>query len=47
MVSHLLFLAQLQIVSWKSRSSDKFCFAQFHSKTLKNQWCIYSYTATL
>lgn len=35
MVSRLLFLAQLQIVSWNSRSSDKFCFAEFHSKQVK------------
>ena len=35
MVSRLLFLAQLQIVSWNSRSSDKLCFAEFRSKQLK------------
>ena len=33
-VSCLLFLAQLQIVFWNSRSPDKFCFAEFHSKKL-------------
>lgn len=33
MVSRLLFLAQLQTASWNSRSPDKFCFAEVHSKS--------------